>query len=442
MNGASEGWSRVPRRRLLGEYSAGRASGARQQQSATTQHSTRQVGSCRTGGVSALTDPAPTPRMWRGTVGWAAATIGRQAWTLPKPSTGRVQRVPERLEARVPRRPSELGLRLRRVDDRRVGRRLGPGERGRPGRELGDGLERAAGDALGDWDRGETELARDRVRVEHPVADEVVGAGRTLAVDAEEERLAHVVVVHELDRNGRHEARQRHGDLPHETEEALAERRERPGQHVLGPERVRPDDDAGPQEVEVGPLAVERLVRQRLLDLRLLLRVEEVFGRARGMVLGDPDRVVRVEPVGGDGGRVDEPLRAGVLRRAERVERALDVDLTQRVARGVARDVEREVDDDVGAVERLLERLLVANVPLAVLHLVPALRARDERATGDPDDLPHAVVVLEERDEAGPEGAGGAGDGDGERRHGGSLTRSRREVAPRSRCVFVRPGPR
>src|SRR3954454_6556171 len=174
--------------------------------------------------------------MWRGTVGWAAATIGRRAWTLPKPSTSRAQGVPERLEARVLRRPSELGLRLRRVDDRGVGRRFGPGQRRWPDRKLGDGLERGAGDAVGDGDRGETELARDRVRVEHPVADEVVGAGRALAVDAEEERLADVVVVDELDRDGRHEARQRHGDLPHEPEEALAERRERPGQHVLGPE--------------------------------------------------------------------------------------------------------------------------------------------------------------------------------------------------------------
>ena len=62
-----------------------------------------------------------------------------------------------------------------------------------------------------------------------------------------------------------------------------------------------------------------------------------------------------MEAVGGDRRGVDETLRAGRGRGPERVERALDVDRADRLARRrAAGDHEREVHDDVGAAERLL----------------------------------------------------------------------------------------
>ncbi len=53
--------------------------------------------------------------------------------------------------------------------------------------------------------------------------------------------------------------------------------------------------------------------------------------------------------------------------------------------------------DDVGAVERLAQRVGVADVALPVLHLRPAALGRVEGTAGDADDPGDPVVVLEQR---------------------------------------------
>ena len=67
--------------------------------------------------------------------------------------------------------------------------------------------------------------------------------------------------------------------------------------------------------------------------------------------------------------------------------------------------------DDIHVAEGRLQRLGVADVALPVFHLRPAPLGRVERTAGDPDDLRDPVVVLQEWDEAGAEGAGRPGDG-------------------------------
>jgi hypothetical protein len=119
------------------------------------------------------------------------------------------------------------------------------------------------------------------------------------------------------------------------------------------------------------------LLLQQLLELGLLLRVEQPLGRAGGPVLLHPDRVVAVEAVGRDRRRVDEAARPGVGGRAERVERALDVDRPRGLA-VAADDEEGQVHHDVGAAEGLTQRVDVADVAAAVLHLRPAVLVRVE----------------------------------------------------------------
>src|SRR3954451_5099059 len=158
-----------------------------------------------------------------------------------------------------------------------------------------------------------------------------------------------------------------------------------------------------------------RLLLQERLEIRLLLRVEQPLRRPRRPVLGHPYRVVRMEAVGRDRRRIDEPLDAGCGSRAEDVEGALDVD----GAGGLlvaADDEEGEVYDDVRAGEGLLQYGLVAYVAAAVLHLGPAVLARVERTTSDADDLADALVVLKQRHETEAERAGRTGHGDGELR--------------------------
>ena len=101
--------------------------------------------------------------------------------------------------------------------------------------------------------------------------------------------------------------------------------------------------------------------------------------------------------------------------------------------------------DDVGAVEGLAQRVGVADVALPVLHLRPAALGRVERTAGDADDPRDPVVVLEQRDQAGAEGAGRAGDGDGQpalapaHRGGPSPVARRRRAssrAPAAAAVF------
>src|SRR3712207_7980179 len=70
---------------------------------------------------------------------------------------------------------------------------------------------------------------------------------------------------------------------------------------------------------------IRRPPRSTLFPYTTLFR-----SRADRPVLGHPDRVVLVEPVGGDRRRVHEALGSRGGRRAERVERPLDVDLADR----------------------------------------------------------------------------------------------------------------
>ena len=63
------------------------------------------------------------------------------------------------------------------------------------------------------------------------------------------------------------------------------------------------------------------------------------------------------------------------------------------------------MDDDVGAVERLAQRVGVADVALPVLHLRPAALGRVEGTAGDADDPGDPVVVLEQRHQPRAEGA-------------------------------------
>jgi hypothetical protein len=176
---------------------------------------------------------------------------------------------------------------------------------------------------------------------------------------------------------------------------------------------VRAEHHRRAQQVQ-RQLGVRRgLLLQQLLELGLLLRVEQPLGRAGGPVLLHPHRVVAVEAVGRDRRRVDEAARPGVGGRAERVERALDVDRPRGLA-VAADDEEGQVHHDVGAAEGLTQRVDVADVAAAVLHLRPAVLVRVERPPGDADDAPDAVVALQQRHEAEAEGAGRAGDGDGQ----------------------------
>jgi hypothetical protein len=121
-----------------------------------------------------------------------------------------------------------------------------------------------------------------------------------------------------------------------------------------------------------------------------------------------------MEAVGGDARRVDEAVSSGPGRSAEGVERPVDVDRPRRVAVRRPGDEEGEVDDDIGVGERLLQGRFVADVPLAVLHLRPAAGGRIKRTPGDADDPLDAIIGLEQGYEAGAEGPGRAGHGDGE----------------------------
>ena len=212
----------------------------------------------------------------------------------------------------------------------------------------------------------------------------------------------------------RREHRHRERQLARPGEQPAPQRRQQPGQDVLGAEDVGTEHDRRAQEIERELGVDPRLGLEQRLELRLLPRVEQPGSRPGRPVLVDRRRGVGVEPVGRHGRRVDEPLHAGGRRGPEHVERAVDVDRPGHLPRGVAGDQERQVDDDVGAGEGRPQRLGVADVALPVLHLRPAALGRVERTAGDADDPLDPVVVLEERDQAGAERAGRTGDGDGQ----------------------------
>ena len=89
-------------------------------------------------------------------------------------------------------------------------------------------------------------------------------------------------------------------------------------------------DDRRSQHVQ-GEFGMQLLfLLQEIFEFGLLGGVEELRVHPGRPVLGDPDRVVGMEPIGRGGRGVDEPRRAGVRCGFERVERAVDVDAAGR----------------------------------------------------------------------------------------------------------------
>jgi hypothetical protein len=106
--------------------------------------------------------------------------------------------------------------------------------------------------------------------------------------------------------------------------------------------------------------------------------------------------------------------RSHVPRGSKRVQGSFDVDRPNLLRRCRARDHEREVNHDVTALECLSQRVGVANVTAAVLHLAPAVLGRIERTPRDTDDPSDALLGLEQRHQPEPKGSGRPGDGDDE----------------------------
>jgi hypothetical protein len=146
-----------------------------------------------------------------------------------------------------------------------------------------------------------------------------------------------------------------------------------------------------------------------MLEFGLLLRVEQSGSGAHRPLLGHPDRIVGMEAVGRHRGGVDEPARSDLRRGPEGVQRAADVDRADRLGGCAPGDQERQVHHHIGARERVKQGRFVADVAAAVLQLGPAVGGRVERAPGDAHDPRHAVLGLEQRDQAEPERPGRTG---------------------------------
>ena len=77
-------------------------------------------------------------------------------------------------------------------------------------------------------------------------------------------------------------------------------RREWFGDDILGADGMRSEDDRWAQEVDPEPGVAGGLSLEQPFDLCFLLGVEQVRGRPCRPVFGHPNRVVAMEPVGGD----------------------------------------------------------------------------------------------------------------------------------------------
>src|SRR5674476_98324 len=77
------------------------------------------------------------------------------------------------------------------------------------------------------------------------------------------------------------------------------------------------------------------------------------------------------------------------------VQGSLDVDRPRRLP-AAAQDQEGQVNDHLGPIERGPQRVGVANVTAAVLHLRPATLRRIERPPSDADDAIDPIVLLEQ----------------------------------------------
>src|SRR5205085_10813268 len=111
----------------------------------------------------------------------------------------------------------------------------------------------------------------------------------------------------------------------------------------------RPGDDAGAEDPRAGPGRLLQRVLQYALDLRLLRGVRHGRRTAGRDVLGEPVRVVVVEAVSRDAGRVAEAFGPARDRSLEDVPRPRDIDRAARVARLDHR--EGEVHVHVGALD-------------------------------------------------------------------------------------------
>ena len=149
-----------------------------------------------------------------------------------------------------------------------------------------------------------------------------------------------------------------------------------------------------------------------------------MLGRAaRRDVLGQPVRVVVVEPVRGDARRVTDALGAGLGGLLEHAARAVDVELARGVARR-SRIAKARWTTTSAPLTSAAHAACVGHVALAVLGL---LQPRSAGSNGPPrhaDDPLHRARALERVDDADAEVAGRTGHRDREAggRHGAVLS--------------------
>ena len=201
-----------------------------------------------------------------------------------------------------------------------------PADWGRNGRRQRTARAAAGAAPAGHRHGRQAELARDVGPGEHPVARDVVGAGRPGPHDAGEDRPTDVVLVDELD--GEPGDRRRQPHRPSAGVQATPPRRRARGEEAgtsLAPTVCGPSTIDGRRRYS-STSGCRAGLAEEPLQLGLLLRVEQVGGRPDRPVLGQQVRVVGMEAVGGHRRHVHEPAGAGVRRRLQCVQGPVDVD--------------------------------------------------------------------------------------------------------------------
>ena len=132
---------------------------------------------------------------------------------------------------------------------------------------------------------------------EDPGGGDIVGARRPGGDDTLQECAPHVLLVHELHWQRRHEHRHREPASP--PRQKAAQRLKRSGKQVLRANGVRAEHDRRAQQVERKSVVPDSLGQQLVLNLGLLLRIEQPPCGPDGPFLGHADRVVGVEAVSG-----------------------------------------------------------------------------------------------------------------------------------------------
>jgi cation diffusion facilitator CzcD-associated flavoprotein CzcO len=113
------------------------------------------------------------------------------------------QRILQRLDRGEAGNPVKFLLGAGGIHDRRMAGRFHPLRERRKEWQGGDGPGGGLRQAGRNGYRDHAEFARERARGDHPVGSDVVGTGRAGGDDASQQRLAHIVFVHELHRNVR-----------------------------------------------------------------------------------------------------------------------------------------------------------------------------------------------------------------------------------------------